>query len=239
MRLDKFLASSGFGSRKEVKGLIKKGWVTVNQQTIKSDKFQVNEQIDHVAVADEPVHYQAEFYYLLNKPGGVVSATADKTDPTVLDLLAEADYREDLFPVGRLDKDTEGLLVLTNNGKLAHELLSPKKHVEKEYRAKITGIMTEADCQAFAAGLVIDGGETTRPAQLTITAIQEAEQTSEIRLILHEGKFHQVKRMVKAVGKEVIYLQRIRMGKLSLDPSLALGAYRPLTPEEVQLLSGK
>ncbi|MBO0482927.1 pseudouridine synthase [Candidatus Enterococcus courvalinii] len=239
MRLDKFLADVGLGSRKEVKGLIKKGQVTVNDKVIKSDKFQVKELTDEIAYLDEKLTYQKNFYYLLNKPAGVVSATQDNYDETVLDLLNDFDYREDLFPVGRLDKDTEGLLLITNDGALAHRLLSPKKHVEKEYFAKVAGVMTAEDIQAFSKGLVISQGEETLPAVLMIDAVNEVEQTSEIRLILHEGKFHQVKRMVKAVGKEVTYLKRIRMGNVVLPADLALGEYRELTVEELVKIQEK
>ena len=157
----------------------------------------------------------------------------------MLDLFDDTSYREDLFPVGRLDKDTEGLLVVTNDGGLAHRLLSPKKHVEKEYFPEVNGIMTEADVQAFSQGLTIDDGEETRPAQLSIVSVNSEDETSVIHLILHEGKFHQVKRMVKAVGKEVTYLKRIRMGNFLLPEDLALGEYRPMTAEEVKQLEGK
>lgn len=236
MRLDKFLADMNFGTRREVKGYIKKGLVTVNDQIIKSDKFHVNEFEDKVLFDGEQVNYQKNFYYLLHKPGGVISATVDNYDETVLDLFEDQDFRDDLFPVGRLDKDTEGLLLIMNDGQLAHRLLSPKKHVDKEYYAQVAGIMTAEDQAAFKAGLTIDGGEVCLPAELFIDAVDEEAQTSEIRLILHEGKFHQVKRMVQAVGKEVTYLKRLRMGPIVLDEQLALGEYRPLTPEELALL---
>lgn len=233
MRLDKFLAEVGIGSRKEVKVLIKKGQIKVNEEVIKSDKFQVKEFDDQITYLDEPLVYQKDFYYVLNKPAGVISATQDNYEQTVMDLLSDEDYREDLFPVGRLDKDTEGLLILTNDGKLAHRLLSPKKHVEKEYFAKVKGVMTEEDIDSFARGLVIDKGEQTLPAQLFIDSIDHEEETSTIRLILHEGKFHQVKRMVLAVGKEVTYLKRLRMGGFLLPESLDNGEYRELTEAEL------
>ena len=210
MRLDKFLADMNFGSRKEVKQSIKKGYVTVNGTVVKPDKFQVEEQKDLVLFEGERVHYQKDFYYLLNKPGGVVSATVDNHDATVLDLFDDDTFREDLFPVGRLDKDTEGLLLIMNDGQLAHRLLSPKHHVEKEYYAEIAGIMTPEDVVLFKEGLIIDGGEVCLPAEL--------------------------KRMVKAVGKEVTYLTRLRMGGLTLDETLALGEFRPLTQDELKLL---
>ncbi|MBC9705410.1 MAG: rRNA pseudouridine synthase [Enterococcus sp.] len=233
MRLDKFLAEVGIGSRKEVKVLIKKGQIKVNGEVIKSDKFQVKEFDDQITYLDEPLVYQKDFYYVLNKPAGVISATQDNYEQTVMDLLSDEDYREDLFPVGRLDKDTEGLLILTNDGKLAHQLLSPKKHVEKEYFAKVKGVMTEEDIDSFARGLVIDKGEQTLPAQLFIDSVDHEEETSTIRLILHEGKFHQVKRMVQAVGKEVTYLKRLRMGGFLLPGSLDNGEYRELTEAEL------
>lgn len=235
MRLDKYLADMDLGSRKEVKTFIKKGLVSVNGEVVKSDKFQVKEMIDEVLFDGELITYQKDFYYLLNKPAGVISATIDDYDETVLDLFDDEAYREDLFPVGRLDKDTEGLLVITNDGALAHRLLSPKRHVEKEYYAEVAGIMTEADVQQFTEGIPMDG-EMCLPAKLMIDSVDEVNETSVIRLILHEGKFHQVKRMVQFVGKEVIYLKRIRMGNLSLDESLSLGEYRVLTAEELQLL---
>ena len=156
MRLDKFLADMGLGSRKEVKGLIKKGTIEVNGQVVKSDKAQVNEFEDAVTYLGEIITYQKDFYYILHKPAGVISATQDNHDQTVIDLLEDQDYREDLFPVGRLDKDTEGLLILTNDGVFAHQLLSPKKHVEKEYLAEVSGIMTEEDIRLFAQNIGSD-----------------------------------------------------------------------------------
>ena len=223
MRLDKFLADMQLGSRKEVKALIKKGLIQVDGQTVRTDKTQIDEAKAQVTFDGEVIAYQKYFYYMLNKPAGVISATVDNYEETVVDLLADEDFREDLFPVGRLDKDTEGFLLLSNDGALAHRILSPKRHVEKEYYAQVKGLLTAADVTAFAQGLIIDGGEETLPAQLTIVGLDEAAGTSEMRLILHEGKFHQVKRMVQAVGKEVTYLQRIRMGQVPLDPALALG----------------
>lgn len=235
MRLDKFLAEVGLGSRKEVKQLIKKGQIKVNQQTEKSDKKQIDPEKDQVEYQGEILHYQEFYYYLLHKPAGVVSATEDKHDQTVMDLFSPTDYRSDLFPVGRLDKDTEGLLLITNDGKLAHNLLSPKKHVEKEYFAKIAGVMTAEDQQRFVEGVMLDG-ELTLPAELIID--ETNSETSQVRIILHEGKFHQVKRMVKACGKEVTYLKRIRMGELTLPQALAKGSYRSLTADELQGLKG-
>lgn len=235
MRLDKFLAEAGLGSRKEVKQLIKKGQITVNQQIEKSDKKQVDPEKDRVEYRGELLHYQEFYYYVLHKPAGVVSATEDQRDQTVMDLFSPQDYRSDLFPVGRLDKDTEGLLLITNDGKLAHELLSPKKHVEKEYYAEVSGVMTDEDQQKFTDGILLDG-DLTLPAELSIDEVTGA--TSKVRIILHEGKFHQVKRMVKSCGKEVTYLKRIRMGGLTLPQDLAKGKYRLLTEDELRGLKG-
>lgn len=235
MRLDKFLAEVGLGSRKEVKQLIKKGQISVNQKIEKSDKKQIDPEKDQVDYQGEILHYQEFYYYLLHKPAGVVSATEDKHDQTVMDIFSPSDYHSDLFPVGRLDKNTEGLLLITNDGKLAHDLLSPKKHVEKEYFAEVQGVMTAEDQQRFVDGFLLDG-ERTLPAELLIDEV--TEDKSKVRIILHEGKFHQVKRMVKACGKEVTYLKRIRMGKLLLTKELVKGAYRSLTEDELKGLKG-
>ncbi|MHC5246883.1 pseudouridine synthase [Enterococcus sp. LJL90] len=231
MRLDKFLAAANFGSRKEVKQLIKQKQVAVDGKVVTSDKLQVSEE-NQITVSGEQVHYQEYYYYLLNKPAGVISATEDPVHKTVLDLLG-SQRRKDLFPVGRLDKDTEGLLLITNDGQLSHELLSPKKHVEKEYFAKVAGQMTAADVASFQAGITLKNEGQLQPADLKILAVNQEADTSEISLVIHEGKFHQVKRMVHAVGKEVTYLQRTRMGSLVLDPNLALGEFRELTDKEL------
>ncbi|WEV45768.1 pseudouridine synthase [Streptococcaceae bacterium ESL0687] len=236
MRLDKFLANMNLGSRTEVKKDIKKGQVTVNGQVIKSDKHQINEEADQITFRGQLVNYQKYFYYLLNKPAGYLSAKTDTRDKTIMDLFKASDRRDDLFPVGRLDKDTEGLLLVTNDGDLAHRLLSPKKHVPKLYQAEISGIMTGDDIKLFAEGLTIDGGELCLPAELELVSVNPQEDTSLIRLTLHEGKFHQVKRMVKAVGKKVTYLERLGMGNLMLDDNLKRGAYRPLSDKDLEKL---
>lgn len=239
MRLDKFLAETGVGSRKEAKQLLKKSMVTVNDQVIKEGKTQIDEKQDVVKFAGEKLTYQKYYYYMLHKPQEVISATEDKWDQTVIDLLHDEDFREDLFPVGRLDKDTEGLLLLTNDGQLAHQLLSPKKHVDKEYFAEVAGIVTEEDIDLFAAGFALTNKELLKPSHLTIEAVDEQNQLSKIRLIIQEGKFHQVKRMFEAVDKKVVYLKRLRMGSLWLDENLALGEYRELTAAELEGLKGK
>lgn len=239
MRLDKYLSEIGLGSRKEVKKFIKQGLVEVNDTIQKSDKFQVDPEKDQVKFDGEPLSYQEFYYYVLNKPQGVVSATEDYRDPTVMDLFEPQDFRSDLFPVGRLDKDTEGFLLITNDGKLAHRLLSPKKHVDKEYYVETAGVMTTEDQRIFQEGISLDK-EKTLPAELKILETDEANGTSKIQLILQEGKFHQVKRMVAAVGKEVVYLKRIRMGGLFLPQDIELGTYRELTAAELSsLIQGK
>lgn len=235
MRLDKFLVDCGVGSRTEVKKLLKNKQVTVNGQVETSPKQQINEQVDQVAVAGDILHHEQFVYYLLNKPKGVISATEDDHHRTVLDLLDEIAQHKEVFPVGRLDIDTHGLLLLTNNGKLAHAMLSPKKHVDKLYRAQVDGIMTQEDVERFAAGIELKDF-TCQPAQLTILSTDEVKETSLVDITIREGKFHQVKRMVQACGKMVTDLQRISMGPLVLDDSLALGEYRRLTAAELKQL---
>ncbi len=238
MRLDKFLAEMNVGSRSDVKQLIRKGQVSVNGGLVKKPEWKVDPQKDQVECAGQRIEYAAFEYYMLHKPAGVVSATEDKKDKTVLDLI-DSKRRKDLFPVGRLDKDTEGLLLITNDGKLAHELLSPKKHVDKIYFARIRGQVTQKDVESFKEGVNIGSltePEITMPASLHILS---AGEESEIRLRIQEGKFHQVKRMFQAVDKEVIYLRRETMGSLHLDPKLSQGEYRSLTDEEIKGLKNE
>ena len=232
MRLDKYLTEMGIGSRSDVKQGIRKGFARVNGETAVRPEFKVDEK-DRVTWKGTPVDFVAYEYIMLNKPAGVVSATEDKRDRTVLDLVKDA-RRKDLFPVGRLDKDTEGLLLLTNEGGLAHELLSPKKHVDKEYYVRVAGRLSAADSAAFAAGLHLDDGLVCQPAELRIMTSGEE---SEAHVILREGKFHQIKRMLAYLGKPVLYLERVRMGNLLLDPALERGTYRLLTKEEWQALA--
>lgn len=232
LRLDKYLADMGLGTRSEVKKAVTKGMVSVNDTIVKKPETKIDTQTDQVVYQGQAVCYTEYEYYMLNKPAGVVSATEDKRDLTVVDLI-DSKKRKDLFPVGRLDKDTEGLLLITNDGALSHRLLSPKKHVDKVYYAKIKGLVTEADVNAFAEGLDIGEEKNTLPGELRIL---KAGEVSEIELNIREGKFHQVKRMFQAVGKEVLYLKRLRMGSLTLDESLESGAYRELTKEEIETL---
>ncbi|RAK21187.1 16S rRNA pseudouridine516 synthase [Anoxybacillus vitaminiphilus] len=233
LRIDKLLANMGYGTRKEVKKLLKSGVVKVDDVIVKDPKMQVNPDEQVVTVWGEEVQYKEFIYLMMNKPPGVISATEDVVQETVIDLLEEEDKIFAPFPVGRLDKDTEGLLLLTTDGQLAHQLLSPKKHVPKTYFAVIDGEVTEADVAAFRQGIVLDDGYKTKPAELVIL---KSGIRSDVEVTITEGKFHQVKRMFQAVGKRVVYLKRIQMGPLSLDESLALGEYRELTDEEVALL---
>jgi 16S rRNA pseudouridine516 synthase len=233
MRIDKLLANLGYGSRKEVKKLLKDGAVTINDVFVKDAKEHVDPDKDRVTLNGETIEYKEFIYLMMNKPPGVLSATEDQTGETVIDLLEMDDQVYEPFPVGRLDKDTEGLLLITNDGKLAHRLLSPKKHVPKTYFAVIDGEVTEEDVSAFQNGVILDDGYETKPGKLTIL---KSGIRSDIELTITEGKFHQVKRMFEAVGKRVVYLQRISMGPLVLDETLELGEYRELTGEEVDLL---
>ena len=235
MRLDKFLVENGLGSRSQVKEVLKKGLVLVNGRAEKSPKTQINETADEVVVSGQKLTYEKFVYYLLNKPKGYISATEDERHKTVLDLLDETARQKEVFPVGRLDIDTHGLLLLTNNGKLAHAMLSPKKHVEKIYRAKVAGLMNQSDVERFARGIELTDF-TCHPAQLKIVELDEEKEISLVEITLAEGKFHQVKRMVAACGKEVTDLQRLSMGPLQLDPELALGEWRRLTEEEMKSL---
>ncbi len=227
------LANLGYGSRKEVKQLLKAGAVKVDDLVVKDAKQQVDTNIQTVTLNGEVIEYKEFIYLMMNKPQGVLSATEDNACETVIDLLEMEDQVYEPFPVGRLDKDTEGLLLITNDGQLAHRLLSPKKHVPKTYFAVIDGEVTEADVGAFARGVILDDGYETKPGELIIL---KSGIRSDIKLTITEGKFHQVKRMFEAVGKRVVYLKRISMGPLPLDETLELGEYRELTDEEVELL---
>ena len=229
IRLDKYLADMGKGTRSEVKKAISKGLVRVNNVIVKKPETKLDTDSDHVLFDGVLVGYAHHEYYMLNKPAGVISATEDKREKTVIDLIIER-KRKDLFPVGRLDRDTEGLLLISNDGELAHRLLSPSKHVDKVYYAKIDGEVTIEDVEAFQQGVDIGEEKLTRPAKLRVL---KSGTQSEIELTICEGKFHQVKRMFQAVGKEVVYLKRLQMGTLILDESLKPGEYRELTEQEI------
>ena len=239
MRLDKYLADMNVGIRSELKKDIRGGAVTVNGTAVRDAGYQVREG-DEVSYRGAPVRYEQYVYYMLHKPAGVISASEDGRQRTVVDLIADR-ARKDLFPVGRLDKDTEGLLLITNDGALAHRLLSPKKHVDKRYFARVRGRVTDEDVRRFAQGLEIAADFTALPAELTVLAVtpepeDAAAVFSEVEVVIREGKFHQIKRMFEALGKEVVYLKRLSMGPLTLDAALAPGEYRRLTPGEERLL---
>ncbi len=233
LRVDKVLSTIGCGSRADMKRYCKYGMISVNGEVVNNPGFQVDPEVDEIVFDGEKVTYREFIYIMLNKPDGYISATFDKHDPIVLDLIDPSYLIYEPFPVGRLDKDTEGLLILTNDGKLSHRVLSPKKHVPKTYYAKVDGIVNDDDIIAFEKGVTLDDGYETMPAQLKIL---KSDEISEIELTIHEGKYHQVKRMFESVGKRVVYLKRLSMGKLNLDESLELGEYRELTIEEIKLM---
>lgn len=230
MRLDKFLSETTTESRSQVKKEIRQGMVTVNGIVEKLPEKQIEEKTDCVCLKGKELHYQPFVYFMLNKPAGVVSATEDTLSKTVVELLSREDYRKDIFPAGRLDKDTEGFLLLTNDGELAHRLLSPKKHVDKTYFVRLRDALSEEAGAKLETGVSIGEKKDTRPAKV------ERVDTDTILLTIQEGKFHQVKRMLQAVDNQVLYLKRITFGGLSLDESLAPGEYRALSDEEVKLL---
>lgn len=232
MRLDKYLAKCGQGTRTEVKKLVRAGLIRVNGVTAKNAAMPVDSETAEIQVGDSLLEYRENHYLMLNKPVGVISATRDRLHSTVLDLLPSQYCHVDLFPVGRLDKDTRGLMILTDDGGLAHRLLSPKKHVPKTYMARVSGSVSARDIEAFALGIALEDF-TTLPAQLEVL---ETGAESLAKVTIYEGKFHQVKRMFKAVDKEVLDLTRIAMGGLILDPLLEPGEVRELTREELELL---
>ncbi|NBH81800.1 rRNA pseudouridine synthase [bacterium C-53] len=232
IRLDKFLSECGVGTRSEVKNFIRKGLVTVDGFPVKKPEEKVDTDTSDVMFQNTRITYEKYVYFLLHKPSGVVSASSDRNCITVTDLLKK-EGRTDLFPVGRLDKDTEGLLLLTNDGELCHNLLSPKKHVKKTYFAQVEGIVTQQMIREFREGIDIGDEKKTLPAQLKILS---AGEISQIELTICEGRFHQVKRMFESCGMRVSYLKRIAMGGLTLPDSLEKGSYRRLTPQEILLL---
>ena len=235
MRLDKFLVACAVGSRTEVKNLLKAGRVTVNSKKEKSAKLQIDEERDEIRFDGQVLEYEEFVYYMMNKPKGVISATEDPKHRTVLDLLDVIAQSKEVFPVGRLDIDTHGLLLLTNNGQLAHALLSPKRHVDKTYLAQVKGIMAQEDVEIFAKGIPLKDF-TCQPAKLEILSTDAEKNQSQIRVTIAEGKFHQVKRMVAYCGKEVVDLQRLTMGTLVLDENMQRGEWRRLTKEELEIL---
>ena len=233
MRLDKYLVACAVGSRTEVKNFLKSGRVTVNGKKEKSAKLQIDEETDEICFDGQKLDYEEFVYYMMNKPQGVISATEDPKHKTVLDLLDDLARSKEVFPVGRLDIDTHGLLLLTNDGKLAHALLSPKRHVDKTYLAQVKGIMTDEDIETFAQGIPLKDF-TCQPAKLELVSVDAEKNQSLVRVTIAEGKFHQVKRMVAYCGKEVVDLQRLTMGTLTLDEDLKRGEWRRLTKDELE-----
>ncbi len=244
MRLDRFLANSGVGTRKEVKDLLKKREVKVNGVTVTDGSTRINENSDTVEYKEKKIEYKPFIYIMMNKPKGVISATEDERHRTVLDLLENKYRTYSLFPVGRLDIDTEGLLLLTNDGILAHNLLSPNKHIDKKYYVELKNPLSEKDVKKLEAGMELESGFITKEAKVEI--IENADipldkatgekKASKSYITIKEGKYHQVKRMFKAVDNKVEYLKRVKMGKLELDNKLGLGQYRELTEEELEEL---
>lgn len=260
VRLDRFLAEMGHGSRSQIKDMAKKGRIQVNGQVVKATDLKVRPDFDQVTVDGAAAKYAVMEYYMLNKPQGVVSARTDSRYETVVELIGEA-LRSDLFPVGRLDVDTEGLLLITNDGDLAHNLLSPGKHVDKVYMARLSGILPEDAAKRLENGLLLEDGTRALPARLSFEpegplklpfALEEPLKLSfapeeppkaengpaEVFLTIREGKFHQVKRMFEMLGCHVVYLKRLSMGSLVLDPDLGPGEYRPLREDEIRMLKG-
>jgi 16S rRNA pseudouridine516 synthase len=233
-RLDKVLANLGYGSRKEVKALVKSKEVLIDGEIVKDSSMQIDPEKNEIVVSGEKINYRKYIYILLNKPAGVVSATFDKYDETVIDLIDEEYKVFEPFPVGRLDKDTVGFLLITNDGELNHRLISPKWHVDKVYYAEIDRKVEENDIRAFEKGVTLDDGYKCLPAKLEI--LEADENGSEVRVTLQEGKFHQVKRMFNSVGKNVEYLKRVSFGPMSLPEDLPEGEFRELTQQEVNML---
>lgn len=247
IRLDRFLANMGCGTRKDVRRLLKEGLVTVDGEKVRDGSAHVDPASSVVEVDGEPVLYRENVYIMMNKPAGVISATEDLVRTTVVDLLPDEYRAMKVFPAGRLDMDSEGLLLLTNDGKLAHNLLAPKKHVPKTYHVMLDGPVTEGDAERFRQGIDL-GDFVTAPAELRALARHEAgtwpvgnpgpglDGTALAEVVISEGKFHQVKRMFAAVGRKVLHLKRVAMGPLRLDESLGPGEFRELTQEELEVL---
>lgn len=234
-RLDKILSNLGYGTRKEIKQIIKKGLVKINGVSERDNSVKVSPQNSVIEVNGETIKYRKYIYLMMNKPDGVVSSTDDPINKTIIDIIDDEYKIFNPFPVGRLDKDTEGLLIISNDGELAHSLLSPKKHVDKKYYVEVDGIVTEEDIKSFKDGVHIEDYKTL-PAFLEI---EKSDTISKVFLTIREGKFHQVKRMFKSVGKKVVYLKRVSMGNLKLDRDLKIGEYRELTENEVEILKNR
>nr|WP_304358239.1 pseudouridine synthase [Clostridium paraputrificum] len=233
-RLDKIISNLGYGSRKEIKVLVKKGLVKVDGEIVKDNGLLIDPEKSVININGEDLFYREYIYLMMNKPDGVISATYDNREETVIDLLEVEHQVFDPFPVGRLDKDTVGLLLLTNDGELNHRLISPKWHVDKVYYAKIDKAVDEKDVEAFKNGITLDDGYKCKEGKLEI--ISSSDEGSEVMVTIQEGKYHQVKRMFEALGKTVVYLKRTEFGGLPLDQDLEEGEYRELTEDELALL---
>ena len=229
MRLDRWLATLSLGSRSEVREWIRGGKAAVNGRIIRDPALSFDPEQDSPSLGGKALDGRIMRHVIMHKPAGVISASEDRRERTCVDLIDET-RRRDLFPVGRLDRDTEGLLLITNDGDLCHRLLTPSRHVDKVYYARISGKVTEEDVRGFASGLQVDADFRAMPAQLRIL---RSDSVSEVEIVIREGKFHQIKRMFRAVGKEVLYLKRLSMGSLTLDPALEAGAWRRLTADEL------
>lgn len=232
IRLDKFLSEMSGWTRSEVKKIVRTGSVNVDGNEVKKPETKIDEKLSIVSVDGRQIKYNKYEYYMLNKPKGFVSATTDREYKTVVDIISSSE-KKDLFPVGRLDIDTEGLLLITNDGELAHRLLAPKNHVEKTYYVEVSGILDDVDVDAVEKGLDIGEEKNTIPAKMEILKTDIQNNISSCYLTIHEGKFHQVKRMMKKLGKTVTYLKRVSMGSLILDSKLKKGNYRKLTEQEI------
>lgn len=237
MRLDKFLSQTGKFTRAEAKKVIKSKRVRLNGEVVKDGKIKINEDSDKIFLDGELLALNnKEVYYMLNKPVGVVSATKDDKDKTVIDLIDSPGRKEDLFPVGRLDKETTGLLIITNDGKFAHNIISPKKHIPKTYEAVVTGKISEKEVKIFSQGMELANGDKLQPAHLDVISYSKKDDTSKVRVIIHEGKYHQVRRMFGEVSQRVLELDRVKIGLLELDDTLERGEYRELTEKELNLI---
>ena len=234
MRLDKFISMTTILSRAEAKKRIKKG-ILINDVLVKSSDYKVDEFNDQVIIDGVRLVYQKFIYIMMNKPKDTVSATEDAIEKTVVDILNEEDRIQKVFPVGRLDKDTEGLMLLTNDGDLVHRLISPKKNVEKKYYVEVNGELKNEHLEVVKKGVILEDGYRCKPARLEI--LDSSESSSKANIYITEGKFHQVKRMMKSLGVTVTYLKRLSIGNLSLDKNLKLGEYRYLTDEELNKLN--
>lgn len=234
MRLDRFLSGQLAVSRADAKELIKKRLVTVNGETAKLYDMKIDPAADAVCSEGARLTYREHVYIMLNKPAGVICATRDRLSETVLELIPAEIRRKDLFPAGRLDKDTEGFVLITDDGEFAHNMLSPKKHVDKRYFAVMENPVGKNDAELFASGMTIDGGEKCLPAELEIT-----ENPKEVYITLREGKYHQIKRMAEAIGNKVVYLKRVSIGGLALDDALKKGECREISREEIALIGVK